>query len=128
MLESPSASLPCGYVSEVGISVHSLSPEPVLAPGPPGLRLVSISAWEYKFRWKGSSGMADQMPDVETLKSFNAGLVEEFRANGGKVRGKYQRVNLLLLTTTGAKTGQPRVTPLAYFRFDSKLIIIGSSW
>src|SRR6201996_3240230 len=68
------------------------------------------------------------MPDVETLKSFNTGLVEEFRANGGKVGGKYQGVNLLLLTTTGAKTGQPRVTPLAYFRFDGKLIIVGSSW
>jgi deazaflavin-dependent oxidoreductase (nitroreductase family) len=72
--------------------------------------------------------VAEQMPDIETLKSFNTGLVEEFRANGGKVSGKYQEANLLLLTTTGAKTGQPRVTPLAYFRFDGKLIIIGGSW
>ena len=68
------------------------------------------------------------MPDIETLKSFNTGLVEEFRANGGKVGGKYQGANLLLLTTTGAKTGQPRVTPLAYFRFDGRLIIVGGSW
>ena len=34
--------------------------------------------------------------------------------------------NLLLLHTTGAKSGQPRVSPLAYFRIDGKLIIIGS--
>ena len=68
------------------------------------------------------------MPDVETIKSFNTGLVEEFRANGGKVGDKYKGANLSLLTTTGAKTGQPRITPLAYFRFDGKLIIIGSSW
>jgi deazaflavin-dependent oxidoreductase (nitroreductase family) len=33
---------------------------------------------------------------------------------------------LLLLTTTGAKSGQRRVSPLAYFRIDGKLIIIGS--
>jgi deazaflavin-dependent oxidoreductase (nitroreductase family) len=33
---------------------------------------------------------------------------------------------LLLLTTTGAKSGQTRVSPLAYFRVDGKLIIIGS--
>jgi deazaflavin-dependent oxidoreductase (nitroreductase family) len=72
--------------------------------------------------------VAEQMPDIETLKSFNTGLVEEFRANGGKVGGKYQEANLLLLTTTGAKTGQPRVTPLAYFRLDGKLIIVGGSW
>ena len=32
----------------------------------------------------------------------------------------------MLLTTTGAKSGQPRVSPLAYFRIDGKLIIIGS--
>ena len=68
------------------------------------------------------------MPDVETIKSVNTGLVEEFRANGGKVGGTYKGANLLLLTTTGAKTRKPRVTPLAYFRFDGKLIIIGSSW
>jgi deazaflavin-dependent oxidoreductase (nitroreductase family) len=68
------------------------------------------------------------MPDIETLKSFNTALVEEFRADGGKVRGKYQGVNLLLLTTTGAKTGQRRVTPLAYFRLDGRLIIVGGSW
>ena len=68
------------------------------------------------------------MPDVETIKSFNTGLVEEFRADGGKVGGTYKGANLLLLTTTGAKTRKPRVTPLAYFRFDGKLIIIGSSW
>ena len=55
--------------------------------------------------------MAEQMPDVETIKSFNTGLVEEFRANGGKVGGKYKGANLLLLTTSGAKTGQPRIYP-----------------
>jgi hypothetical protein len=34
--------------------------------------------------------VAEQMPDVETIKSFNTGLVEEFRADGGKVGGTYK--------------------------------------
>jgi F420H(2)-dependent quinone reductase len=48
------------------------------------------------------------------LKAFNAGIVDQFRANGGKAGGQHQGANLLLLTTTGAKSGQPRLVPLAY--------------
>jgi deazaflavin-dependent oxidoreductase (nitroreductase family) len=67
-----------------------------------------------------------EMPDTETINAFNASLIDEFRANGGKVGGQFEGANLLLLTTTGAKSGQRRVSPLAYFRIDGKLIIIGS--
>jgi deazaflavin-dependent oxidoreductase (nitroreductase family) len=70
--------------------------------------------------------MAQQMPDTETLKAFNQSIADEFRANGGKVGGQFEGADLLLLTTTGAKSGQPRVSPLAYFRIDGKLIILGS--
>jgi deazaflavin-dependent oxidoreductase (nitroreductase family) len=66
------------------------------------------------------------MPDTATINAFNKTIVDEFRANGGKVTGQFANANLLLLTTTGAKSGQPRVSPLAYFRIDGKLIIIGS--
>ena len=67
-----------------------------------------------------------EIPDTETLKNFNKNIVDEFRANDGKVTGEFANADLLLLTTTGAKSGQPRVSPLAYFRIDGKLIIIGS--
>lgn len=67
-----------------------------------------------------------ETPDAQTLNAFNAGIIDEFRANGGKVSGQFEGANLLLLTTTGAKSGEPRVSPLAYFRIDGKLIIIGS--
>jgi deazaflavin-dependent oxidoreductase (nitroreductase family) len=67
-----------------------------------------------------------EVPDIETLNAFNKNIVDEFRANGGKVTGQFAHADLLLLTTTGAKSGQPRVSPLAYFRIDGKLIIIGS--
>ena len=60
------------------------------------------------------------------MKAFNDNIVEEFRANGGKVGGPFEGATLLLLHTTGAKSGQPRLAPLAYFTVDGKMIIIGS--
>ncbi|MBV9514749.1 MAG: nitroreductase family deazaflavin-dependent oxidoreductase [Mycobacteriaceae bacterium] len=65
-------------------------------------------------------------PDQVELKGFNAKIVAEFRANAGKVGGPFDGADLLLLTTTGAKSGQPRVSPLAHQRLDGKTIIIGS--
>jgi deazaflavin-dependent oxidoreductase (nitroreductase family) len=73
-----------------------------------------------------SGAMGHEKPDFSVLQAFNQNLVEEFRANGGKVTGQFADANLLLLTTTGAKSGQRRVSPLAYFRIDGKMIIIGS--
>ena len=70
--------------------------------------------------------MAQEFPDTDSIKAFNQSIADEFRANDGKVGGQFEGANLLLLTTTGAKSGQPRLSPLAYFRIDGKLIIIGS--
>ena len=70
--------------------------------------------------------MSQQMPDTETIKAFNKAISDEFRANDGKVGGQFEGANLLLLTTTGAKSGEPRVSPLAFFRVDGKLLILGS--
>src|SRR5271170_5441143 len=70
--------------------------------------------------------MPQEIPETDSIKAFNVSIADEFRANGGKVGGQFQGADLLLLTTTGAKSGQPRVSPLAYFRIDGKLLIIGS--
>src|SRR5271170_5611114 len=70
--------------------------------------------------------MTQGMPDTETIKAFNKSITDEFRANDGKVGGPFEGADLLLLTTTGAKSGQPRISPLAYFRIDGKLLIVGS--
>lgn len=67
-----------------------------------------------------------EIPDAEAMKAFNDNIVEEFRANGGKVGGPFEGADLLLLTTTGAKSGRPRLAPLAYFTIDGTMIIIGS--
>jgi deazaflavin-dependent oxidoreductase (nitroreductase family) len=45
---------------------------------------------------------------------WNTAIIEEFRANGGKVGGHFAGAPLLLLHTTGAKTGQEHVTPVMY--------------
>ncbi|MEV8637108.1 nitroreductase/quinone reductase family protein [Streptosporangium sp. NPDC051023] len=45
---------------------------------------------------------------------FNQQIIKEFRANGGKVGGPFEGARLLLLTTTGARSGTPHTTPLGY--------------
>jgi deazaflavin-dependent oxidoreductase (nitroreductase family) len=67
-----------------------------------------------------------ETPDVEALKGFNASVVEEFRVNGGKVGGNFAGAAMVLLTTTGAKSGKQRLTPLVYQTVDDTMIIIGS--
>ena len=64
--------------------------------------------------------------DTAALDDFNRKIVEEFRANGGKVGGPFEGGTLLLLHTVGAKSGQPRLSPLAYLTIDEKMIIVGS--
>ena len=64
--------------------------------------------------------------DAIALEDFNRGIVEEFRANGGKVGGPFKGATLLLLQTVGAKSGKPRLSPLAYLTVDGKMLIVGS--
>jgi deazaflavin-dependent oxidoreductase (nitroreductase family) len=62
----------------------------------------------------------------ESLLAFNKQIAEEFRANGGKVGGPFDGATLLLLTTAGAKSSEPRTSPLAYLTIDGTMIIFGS--
>ena len=64
------------------------------------------------------------LADTSALHAFNDDIVTKFRANDGKVAEFGD--NLLLLTTTGAKSGQPRLSPLAFLAIDGKTIIFGS--
>ena len=61
------------------------------------------------------------------MNDYNRHLIEEFRANGGKVSGQFEHTPLLLLTTIGAKSGQCRTTPLGYMPEGDRLIVIASS-
>ncbi len=60
-------------------------------------------------------------------KRFNAALIDEFRSNGGEVTGPFAGMPLLLLTTTGAKSGKSRVNPLVYGFDDDDVFVIASN-
>lgn len=64
--------------------------------------------------------------DAAALSDFNRQIVEEFRANAGKVGGPFEGSTLVLLHTVGAKSGQPRLSPLAYLEIDGKALVVGS--
>ncbi|MEV0687375.1 nitroreductase/quinone reductase family protein [Nocardia sp. NPDC050378] len=56
---------------------------------------------------------------AEEMTGWNDDVITEFRENGGQVGGDYAGATLLLLTTTGAKSGKPHVVPLgALYRGD----------
>lgn len=59
-------------------------------------------------------------------RSFNEQIIDEFRANGGVVGGPFAGASMVLLTTTGAKSGQPRVMPLVYFPDGDRVLIVAS--
>ncbi|RJL27161.1 nitroreductase/quinone reductase family protein [Bailinhaonella thermotolerans] len=59
--------------------------------------------------------------------SFNQSVIEEFRANAGRVGGPFEGGDLLLLTTTGARSGRPHTVPLGYVRDGGRLLVVGSA-
>ena len=66
------------------------------------------------------------MPDTETINAFNKSIIDEFRANDGKVTGQFANSDLLLLTTTGAKSGLARTTPVVFSVDEGRRVIIAS--
>src|SRR5579859_149948 len=60
------------------------------------------------------------------FNNWNRQIIEEFRTHEGKVGGSFEGVTLLLLTTTGAKSGQKRVNPLTYLRDGERLFIFAA--
>jgi len=60
------------------------------------------------------------------MNDRNSGIIEEFHTNGGKVGGPFKGRTLLLLTATGAKSGQRRTTPLVYLADGDRLLVFAS--
>jgi deazaflavin-dependent oxidoreductase (nitroreductase family) len=60
------------------------------------------------------------------MSDWNKAIIEEFRANKGKVGGQFEHTLLLLLHTKGAKSGLERINPLAYFVDDNRYVVIAS--
>ena len=61
------------------------------------------------------------LPD--DMKAHNRTVIEDFRANGGVPDGR----PLLLLTTTGRRSGEPRTTPMMYIPDGGRLLVIASN-
>ncbi|MGY4651768.1 deazaflavin-dependent oxidoreductase (nitroreductase family) [Mycobacterium sp. URHB0021] len=64
--------------------------------------------------------------DAAGWQAYNNAIAEEFRANKGRVGGEFDGADLLLLTTTGAKTGRNRLAVLADVSVEGRMIIVGS--
>ena len=60
------------------------------------------------------------------MSDWNKSIIEEFRANKGKVGGPFAGANLLLLHTKGAKSGLERINPMMYYRDGDRYVVIAS--
>lgn len=63
---------------------------------------------------------------MSEVADWNRGVVDEFRANKGKVGGQFEGAPLLLLTTIGAKTGATRVSPVMYMALEDSYAIFAT--
>ncbi len=71
-----------------------------------------------------------QRPPDEVVLKWNEEIIANFRANGGHVVGREGFEGgdrILLLTTTGARTGKKRISPMSYVEFGGLLHIVGSN-
>jgi deazaflavin-dependent oxidoreductase (nitroreductase family) len=64
--------------------------------------------------------------DMSDLNERNKKIIDEFRANGGKVGGNFEGKTLLLLHTKGAKSGQERINPVACIKDGTRYAVIAS--
>ena len=60
------------------------------------------------------------------MKAFNEKVIKDFRANQGQLSGPMAGRSLLLLTTTGFRTGKERTTVLGFGRAGERLVVIAS--
>ena len=60
------------------------------------------------------------------MSDWNADIIEEFRANAGKVGGPFEGAPMLLLHSTGARSGAERVNPVVYQRDGDRWVVFAS--
>ena len=66
------------------------------------------------------------MSQPPSAENFNTRIIREFRENGGKVGGPFEGAPVLLLTSTGARSGQPRTSPMMYLLDGSRYLVFAS--
>jgi deazaflavin-dependent oxidoreductase (nitroreductase family) len=79
--------------------------------------------------------MTTRLPDIDpalpatdpaAMNAFNRLLIDQFRASRGMLTGQLAGAPILLLTTTGAKTGRRHTTPLGYLRDGQRHVVAAS--
>jgi len=60
------------------------------------------------------------------MSDLDEDVINEFRANGGKVGGRFEGAQMMLLTTTGAKSGEARTKPVVYTTDGDRFVVIAS--
>jgi len=63
---------------------------------------------------------------VSDTSDFNRAIIDEFRANEGRVGGPFEGSPVLLLTSTGAKSGERRTTPVMYLPDGERMVVFAS--
>jgi deazaflavin-dependent oxidoreductase (nitroreductase family) len=77
---------------------------------------------------RDEQGSEPKKPVIPTdMKAFNRALVEEFRANHGRLSGRMASSHVLLLTTEGTRSGEPRTIVVGYGRHGDNLVVIASN-
>jgi deazaflavin-dependent oxidoreductase (nitroreductase family) len=61
------------------------------------------------------------------LEDFNQRVIDEFRTTGGKLGGRFANRDMILIITTGAKSGKQRTIPLVYAEVSGRPVVVGSA-
>lgn len=72
------------------------------------------------------SNSADSVAFMSDMNDWNQKIIEEFRANKGNVGGQFAGAPMVLITTTGRKSGLKRVNPMMYLELDGRRFVFAS--
>jgi deazaflavin-dependent oxidoreductase (nitroreductase family) len=61
------------------------------------------------------------------MRAINPGVITEYRRSGGRLSGERAGLPVLLLTTTGRRTGEPHTTPLGYVEDEGRHVVAASA-
>lgn len=64
---------------------------------------------------------------MSDVQDWNRKIIEEFRANAGRLGGNFEGAPMLLLHTTGARSGAERVNPMMYLERDGRRFVFASA-
>jgi deazaflavin-dependent oxidoreductase (nitroreductase family) len=96
------------------------------AEDPVELSFDALNAVTHEVHAGAGPGTSRWVADGSLTQRTNAALIAAHRAHGGRVPGELEDVPFLLLTTTGARTGQPRTVPLWASEVEGRLLVVAS--